>query len=388
MTELGTTLEPSSPAFDRQEDAVVQSKSGRRRRVATWLGRRGDDVARRVLRGLYLRRGVPYMTRGELERAFAMLRIYTDPEVLADPDRLLAPPPRLPHVTSRWRRAVRGGMHSHLVFDTPYRPVHRLYAAEYRRYDKLDTVHLFSWTHARPARGSILVTHGWGVGNKQIHEQEFGIPYLFRQLGLDVYFYVMPFHWLRRPSGTRFSGELHPSPNLMRTNEAFIQKVRELRSALRWIKARNPAPLGMMGSSLGGYTTALLASLEDTLDFAVPVLPPASLADLFWAAGQGDPVLQSIEDMGMTRERFTKAWSLHCPLSYEPKVPWRGRFLIEAEGDALVTAPHTDLLWNHWGQPRRYSFSGGHILQVYRTDYHRELGRFLAGLGLVPPERV
>ena len=92
--------------------------------------------------------------------------------------------------------------------------------------------------------------------------------------------------------------------------------------------------------------------------------------------------------MATPRERFTTAWSLHCPLSYEPKVPWRGRFLIEAEGDALVTAPHTDLLWNHWGKPRRYSFSGGHILQVYRTDYHRELGRFLAGLGLVSPERV
>ena len=110
MTELGTTLDPASPAFNRQEDAVVEAKSGRRRRVATWLGRRGDDVARRVLRGLYLRRGVPYMTRGELERAFAMLRVYTDPEVLADPDRLLAPPSRLPHVTSRWRKPVRGGM--------------------------------------------------------------------------------------------------------------------------------------------------------------------------------------------------------------------------------------------------------------------------------------
>ena len=388
MTDLGSPIDDPSAALERLEASEVQAEPGRRRRMASWVGRHGDDVVRRLLRGLYLRRGIPYMSRAELERAFAVLRVYTDPEVLADPDRLLAPPSRLPVVGARWRRPVRGGMHSHLTFPTPYRPVHRLYGAEFRRYDNLDTVHLFAWTHARPARASILVTHGWAVGRKQIHEREFGLQHLFRRLGLDVYFYVMPFHWLRRPTGVRFSGELHPSPNLMRTNETFIQKVLELRTALRWIKARNPAPLGMMGSSLGGYTTALLASLEGSLDFAVPVLPPASLADLFWTASEGDPVLDKVAEMGMTRERFVKAWALHSPLSYQPKVPWRGRFLVEAAGDNLVTTEHTDSLWEHWGRPRRYSFAGGHILQVYRSDYHRELGRFLADLGVVDPERL
>lgn len=386
--------EPGSPLdFDdvadlalaqgRSDAGAIESLTGRRRRMATWVGRRGDDVVRRLLRGLYLRRGVPYMSPAELERAFTMLRVYTDPAVLADPDRLLAPPTRLPAVQARWRRPVRGGLHSHLVFDSPYKPVHRLYAAEYRRYDRLDTVHLFSWTHARPAPGSILLVHGWGAGPKRLHELEFGIEHLFQRLGLDVYYYVMPFHWLRRPSSARFSGELHPSPNLMRTNETFIQKTQELRWALRWIKARSPAPLGMMGSSLGGYTTALLASLEDSLDFAIPVLPMASLADLFWAQGHKDPVLQQVQQMGMTRERFASAWALHSPLTYRPKVPWRARLIVGAAGDNLVTSEHTDALWEHWGRPRRYAFAGGHILQVYRADYHREVGRFLAELGVV-----
>lgn len=390
MADPGSTLDLDDVDLDdpdlaplRLDAAVIASQTGRRRRAASWVGQRGDDFVKRLLRGLYLRRGIPYMSTAELERAFAMLRVYTDPAVLADPDRLLAPPTRLPEVQARWRRSVRGGLHSHLVFDSPYKPVHRLYAAEYRRYDKLDTVHLFSWTHARPAPASLLITHGWGAGPKRLHELEFGIEHLFRRLGLDVYYYVMPFHWLRRPSAARFSGELHPSPNLMRTNEAFIQKVQELRWALRWIKHRNPAPLGMMGSSLGGYTTALLASLEGSLDYAIPVLPPASLADLFWEAGHGDPVLGKVRDMGMTRERFVSAWALHSPLSYQPKVPWKARFIVGAQGDNLVTPAHTDVLWEHWGRPRRYAFAGGHILQVYRADYHREVGRFLAELGVI-----
>jgi hypothetical protein len=64
-------------------------------------------------------------------------------------------------------------------------------------------------------------------------------------------------------------------------------------------------------------------------------------------------------------------------------VPWRARFIVGAQGDKLVTPEHTDVLWEHWGRPRRYSFAGGHILQVYRGDYHREVGRFLEELGVL-----
>jgi hypothetical protein len=262
--------------------------------------------------------------------------------------------------------------------------VHRLYAAEYRRYDRLDTAHLFSWEHARTPRAAILITHGWGAGHKRIHESEFGIPYLFRDLGLDVYYYVAPFHWVRRPSSAKFSGQLHPSPNLMRTNEAFIQTAQEIRSVISWIKSYRDVPLGMMGSSLGGYTTALISSLDDRLQFAIPVLPPSSLADLFWETGEGDPVRAEVERMGMTAQRFRDAWALHSPLSYQPKVPFEGRLIVDAAGDTIVPWSYSGPLWEHWGRPRRYSFAGSHILQVYRRAYHREIGRFLARLGLVP----
>lgn len=359
--------------------------AARRQRVASWAAGHADRVVFRLLRGLFGRRGVPEMSEEELDRSFALLQCYVAPEILADPDRLFAPPQELPRFEAKWRRPMRGGMHTHFTFRSPYRPVHRLYAAEFRRYDRLDTAHLFAWRHARPAPASILVTHGWGVGAKRLHEREFGIPYLFRKLGLDVYYYVHPFHWVRRPSVARFSGELHPSPNLMRTNETFVQTVQEIRTALSFIEAHNPAPMGMMGSSLGGYTTALVASVDSRLSFAVPVLPPASLADLFWAHGDRDPMRQHAEAMGMTLDRFRAAWALHSPMSYEPQVPFEGRMVVLATGDRIVPREHSERLWRHWGEPRRYDFAGGHILQVYGHRYHREVGRLLADLGYIRP---
>jgi hypothetical protein len=140
----------------------------------------------------------------------------------------------------------------------------------------------------------------------------------------------------------------------------------------------------MMGSSLGGYTTALIASIDDRLAFAVPVLPPGSLADLFWDHGAEDPARKAAEAMGMTRERFRHAWALHSPLSYAPKVPAQGRMIVSALGDALVPAYSTDELWHHWERPRHVRFAGGHILQVYRRQYQRRVARMLVDLGHLP----
>src|SRR5690606_10922930 len=139
---------------------------------------------------------------------------------------------------------------------------------------------------------------GWGGGNRHIHQFEFGVGYLHRKLGLDVYFYVTPFHWIRRPRGSFFSGELHPSPNIVRTNETFIQTIAELRQAVSVILGHNDNPVGVMGSSLGGYTSALLASLESRLDYAIPVLPPACLADLFWYQAEGR-IARKLADIGL-----------------------------------------------------------------------------------------
>lgn len=346
---------------------------------------RFDRLMRRGLRHVLLGRGGgPQGDREAFERRLEALDRYTSPAVLADPERLLAAPEHPPTLRLAREQAIRGGRVVHYTFPSAYSPLDPEFAREYATYDRVDTVHLHAWRHERPAPASILLAHGWCVGHRRLHEIEFSIPTLFHRLGLDVYLYVQPFHSLRKPSAARFSGELFPSTDLIRTNEAFIQTCQDLRAAISAILRYNAAPLGMMGSSLGGYTSALIASIDPRLSFVAPIMAPASLAGLFWDHGEGDPFRAQAEAMGMTRERFHDAWALHCPLSYAPKVPWERRLVISARGDALVTDAHADLLWEHWQRPRRFRFTGGHFLQVGRRDYVRELGRFLAGLRILP----
>lgn len=354
-------------------------------RVAGGLITGADLLMRSGLRRLMLssgQTGAAYDAAG-LEALLADLSRYNDPAILADPDRLLAPPPARRELIPRAHRRLRGGLAGHFTFASPYTPHHPAYAAEYARYDRLGTVHVHAWEHAAPAPASIVLVHGWAVGARRLHELEFSISQLYAGLGLDVYFYVHPFHGERTPSAARFAGALHPSTDLVRTNEAFIQTCQELRALLTMIEERRGNPIGMMGSSLGGYTSALIASVDPRLAFVVPIMAPASFAALLWEHGDADPLRAQAEAAGMTRERFHHAWALHSPLTYQPKVAWDRRLIVGAAADALVTPRHVDALWDHWQRPRRFTFFGGHVLQVGRRAYIRELAEFLRGHGLV-----
>lgn len=362
----------------------AKDRPGVRARLTSGAYQGVDRLIYRALRRLFLRQELPIRSADELEEALRVAETYSGADVLRDPDRLLAPPRLFPRLRPAHDKRTRSGTFAHYRAPTNYRPIDPAYAQRWAAYDGLDTVHLFAWRHRRPAPVSLLLTHGWGVGDRRLHEVEFNIGVLHRTLGLDVYFYVAPFHGLRRPSQARFSGELHPSVDIVRTNEAFVQTCQEVRALMTMILADNPAPLGMMGSSLGGYTTALIASIDDRLDFAVPVIAPASLAELFWEHGRGEPLREAVERMGLTRERFTRAWALHSPLSHRPRLPWSRRFIVGASDDVIVTRPHVDALWEHWERPRRFEFSGGHILQVGRKRYVDELGAWLRGLRLLP----
>lgn len=363
-------------------------------RPARAAARLAERVASQVITGadLLMRSGLRRLLKGHdlgpvtaeaLDELMRELSRYNDPAILADPDRLLAPPPGPRELVARAHRRLRGGQATHYTFASPYRPLHPAYAAEYAGYDRVATVHVHAWEHRTPARAAIVLVHGWAVGARRLHEIEFSIAHLYRRLGLDVYFYVHPFHGERTPTQARFGGQLHPSTDLVRTNEGFVQTCQELRSLLTLIAERRGSAIGMMGSSLGGYTSALIASLDPRLAFVVPIMAPASLADLFWDHGGDDPLRAVAEAAGMTRARFHQAWALHSPLTYQPKVPWERRMIVGAGGDALVTPRHVDILWEHWQRPRRFTFFGGHILQVGRRAYVHELGRFLRDLGLI-----
>jgi pimeloyl-ACP methyl ester carboxylesterase len=134
----------------------------------------------------------------------------------------------------------------------------------------------------------------------------------------------------------------------------------------------------VMGMSLGGYTTSLLATVDDRLSFAVPMIPLASIAHLARSLGRftGSPDEQRAQFEGL--EAAHRAVS---PLARPSRVDPARMLVLAAEGDRITPIEHARSLSQHFGAPL-HVFPGGHILQFGRAEAFRAVGRLLGGLGL------
>jgi dienelactone hydrolase len=239
------------------------------------------------------------------------------------------------------------------------------------------------WRHAGPGHPAMLCVHGYAGGHLWLERLAFD-AHRFYRAGLDVVLYVLPYHGPRRPAGSRQSGASFFSMDLACTNEAFAQAIYELRALLRHLRAAGTGPLGAFGMSLGGYTTALLASVEPALAFAVPMIPLASLADMMWGHGEGDARMALAIEHGWSLAALRDFTRVHAPLARAPLVPFERRLIIAALGDRICPPDHAHALWQHWDRPRIHWYPGGHLAQFRRGVALREVRTLLRDAGLLP----
>ena len=241
------------------------------------------------------------------------------------------------------------------------------------------TAHARWWTSDR-GRPTIVLLHGWAGGNPWMTQRTFVVPYWLRH-GYDVVAFVLPFHAQRAPDGAHASW---PSPNPLRTNEGFGHAIYDLRALARFLRARGASAVGAMGMSLGGYTTALWASVagpDDVggIDFAVAMIPAVSMADLMWRHGEDSPVRRRAAQAGITGELLAEVFAVHAPLTRPPRVPSAARFVIAGKGDRITPPDQALALAAHWKSDVLW-FDGGHLAQVGRGDALRTVRRALGAL--------
>ncbi len=255
------------------------------------------------------------------------------------------------------------------------------------------TAHARWWT-SNQGRPTIVLLHGWGGGNYWVTARSFLVPYWLRH-GFDVVAFTLPFHGNRAPAvkqlGPR-SGALFPSPNPMRTNEGFGQAIFDLRALARFLRSRGVSAVGAMGMSLGGYTTALWASVagaddhdEGGLDFAVAMIPAVSMARLFWSHGETSPVRRSATKAGITEDLLADTFAVHAPLTRPVRLTPDRLAVIAGRGDRITPPDQAESLARHWGVDVAW-FDGGHLAQVGRGEAMRSVRRQLGALGLVGRE--
>lgn len=289
------------------------------------------------------------------------------------------PDPGIPEVTETPEGSgPEGSRIVELAFASPYRPFLDDYLDEHLSHRENLTVHarLYSKGRGRPV---LVCIHGLGGGAWWLEERAFAASYWLRQ-GLDVALVQLPFHGRRLPAG-RARGSMFPSANVIRTNESFGQAVSDLRALRGWLESRGSA-VGVMGMSLGGYTTALWTTVDDRLAFAVPWIPAVDMADLMWRHGEESPARRRAAKAGVSADLLREVFAVHMPTGRPTLLPRERRMIVAGRGDRITPPDQAERLWKHWHECAIHWFPGGHLAQVGRADALRAVRRHLDTLDL------
>ena len=230
-------------------------------------------------------------------------------------------------------------------------------------------------------RPAVIAIHGYMGGAWFFEENQWPIEWLNRR-GLDVALPVLPFHAGR--AGARRGGPTFPSSDPRMTNEGFRQAITDLRTLVQFFRARGAPYVGVTGMSLGGYTTALLATAveEGEIDFVVPLIPLASLAD--FAREQGRLGVGSHADE--QHAALERASFIASPFARPLRLPKARALVVAAEHDRITPVNHAHRIAEHFGCDMR-TVGGAHLIQLGRGDAFRAFAAMLEREGIIAPKR-
>lgn len=244
------------------------------------------------------------------------------------------------------------------------------------------------WIHPRsgPRRRAIVYVHGWLEPGPWIEEATL-LPRLDDALGVDVLHVQLPFHGGRNPSSALFHGEFFWTADLVRSFEAVRQSAMDARTLVAWLRSQGYTEVGVTGISLGGSITMLLACLEPTPDYVIPIVAHLQLAE----AVEEAPILwrmkTDLERFGIDRTRRREIFQQLGLQDLAPVLAPQKQLWIEARDDGYITAPLVEQQWHAWGEPPIVWIPGGHMtfpLSLGRIvdamrDFHARLPGASAG---------
>jgi len=283
------------------------------------------------------------------------------------------PGPIVPRV--RAVRALRGGEVVDWTWASAFAPHAADVAERYLSHAENRSAAARLFLHTDRPRPAALLLHGYRAGQFGLEERAWPAAWLYEQ-GLDVALVVLPFHGVR---AHRMGAPPFPGSDPRVTNEGFRQAVFDVRALAGHLLARGAPGFGVMGMSLGGYTTSLLATVDDRLRFAVPLIPLASMADMAGSLGR---LVGTEEEQRLQRDALEAAHRAVSPLARPPRIDGDRVLVVAAEGDRITPVDHARRLAAHF-DARLETLPGGHILQLWRGEAFRAVGRMLGRLGLL-----
>lgn len=349
----------------------------------------GDIALRTSLASLLMSTALPRaLTPSKLREEKSNLKFYQDIADAGDPTLLFKKPIEKVRVEESFinqlKFAPTDGHYHKLSFHSPFRPANSNLLDDYIQHQFNNKAHAQYWTHRSGPRPTICVIHGFVASHYQLNTIFFDIPKLFAQ-GYDILLYTMPFHGARKGPNAPFSGFDIFAHGFSSLCESVAHAVYDFRVFLDYLEERGVPSFGVTGLSLGGYTSALLAGIEDRLSFSIPIVPVASIYD---AMQQWFPVNKSVNLAlmlaGIDKQDLRHQLASHSPLTYKPVIDRERLMVVAGAGDRTTPPQHAEAIAKHWGGVPIEYFPGGHIVHLQKQKYQDKIQQHFERIGFLP----
>ncbi|MEV3903359.1 alpha/beta fold hydrolase [Mycobacterium sp. NPDC050551] len=311
------------------------------------------------------------------------LRFYGELAAARDPAVSFPAPKAPPRISSRPANPVaewiaHGRVHN-IRFTSSFEAVNPAMRERCSGFQRNNVVHAQHWRHDDGPHPTLCVIHGF-LGSAYLANGLFlSLPWFYRS-GYDVLLYTLPFHGRRAEKWSPFSGYGYFAGGAPGFAEAMAQAVHDFRSLLDYLEFTGVDRIALTGISLGGYTSALLASVDERIQVVIPNVPvvtPDRTVDEWFPASKlvalNRAVAQTDPQIAEAAARYSS------PLNYTPLVPRERRLIITGLGDRLAPPEQAEMLWEHWDRCAFHWFPGNHLLHVSQPDYLRRMTRFMSG---------
>lgn len=215
----------------------------------------------------------------------------------------------------------------------------------------------------------ILLIHGW---NDVLHHRYLFPRHArrFNRLGLSAVTLQLPWHFDRRPRELgAWSNFL--CADVLRTAEATIQAVAEIRTFTNWLIEQSCPFVGIWGVSLGGWLTGLAICHDARIGSALLMVPVARLDRVIKEAAFCETIRSVFNDRQCDLRKLDLIY-------YRPLIAKENILLIASEYDLFVPKDTIDELWQTWGKPEIWRYRHGHISVLGAPGLAERVARWFA----------
>lgn len=352
-------------------------------RLLTSMGATADHFLRTFLSTRVLFSNVPVIPKLMQADYRERWQFYGNPDFISKPETFFQKPQKaepLIRPADPMELPIHGAVYEDIIFPSEFEPLNPAYHATEIFPNKQAPACARLIRHAKGDHPTLVVVHGYVLDGYDFNAQLFEVAKFFR-LGFNILMYTMPYHGPRKPPGARFSGDGFMFFDAARIAENVRWSIHDLTRYIDFLSARSQQPIGMMGFSLGGFHTALMASLDKRLAFAIPVVPVITLFNVILQWQPSAAVIQAfMKLMSLERAEIDRLLLPVSPLARPPAIDHNRLLIIAGTADRMAHPDHAHSLWHHWKHPKIYWFPGNHLLHFEKTHYMREVVAFLRGL--------